>query len=198
MKRLGIALGILSFVMSFASSAFCQEKPDKVSLCEITRDPAAYNHKLLEVTGLVAHGFEVFNFFDPICPSSPTIWLEYGGKSKSGTTYCCGVTPDRHRLKELVVENITDTAGQRRSVPEIRQVDSTSVSTRQERCDRARDSRGAFLCWARDADSQRDFLGRLRPFGLLQPVRHSTGQVRESRRAQITLTTEPDKSLPGH
>jgi len=106
MKRLGIALGILSFVMSFASSAFCQEKPDKVSLCEITRDPSAYNHKLLEVTGLVAHGFEVFNFFDPICPSSPTIWLEYGGKSKSGTTYCCGVTPDRHRLKELVVENI--------------------------------------------------------------------------------------------
>lgn len=34
------------------------------------------------------------------------VWLEYGGKSKSGTMYCCGVTADRHRPKELLVESI--------------------------------------------------------------------------------------------
>ena len=106
MKRLGIALGILSFVMSVASAAFCQEKPDKVSLCQLKRDPAGYNHKLVEVSGIVSHGFEDFTLSDPTCPSYPAVWLEYGGKSKSGTTYCCGVTADRLRLKELVIEGL--------------------------------------------------------------------------------------------
>ena len=106
MRRLGVAIGILCFVGFFGSPAFCQEKPDKVGLCDVAHDPAAYNHKLLEVTGLVEHGFEIFNLFDPTCSSSQSVWLEYGGKSKSGTTYCCGVTPDRHRSKELVVEGI--------------------------------------------------------------------------------------------
>jgi hypothetical protein len=105
-KIVAVAIGILASVASLGSPAFCQEKPDKVSLCEIARDPAAYNHKLLEVTGLVSHGFEVFNLSDPTCSSSSAIWLEYGGKSMSGTTYCCGVAPDRHRSKELVVEGI--------------------------------------------------------------------------------------------
>src|ERR1700681_4643540 len=106
MERLSIALGILSFVMSFGSPAFCQEKPDKVSLCQLKSDPAAYNHKLVEVTGLVSHGFEDFTLSDPTCSSWPAVWLEYGGKSKSGTMYCCGVTADRHRLKGLVIEGI--------------------------------------------------------------------------------------------
>jgi len=44
--------------------------------------------------------------FDPICPSSPAVWLEYGGKVKSGTVYCCGVTATRDRPEQLVVENI--------------------------------------------------------------------------------------------
>jgi hypothetical protein len=106
MKSLGIALGILSFALSFASSAFCQEKPDRVTLCQLKRDPAAYNHKLVEVSGIVSHGFEDFTLSDPTCASWPAVWLEYGGKSKSGTMYCCGVSADRHRSKELVVEGL--------------------------------------------------------------------------------------------
>lgn len=72
----------------------------------VKSDPVAYNHKLLELTGFVEHGFEDFTFFDPHCASWPPIWLEYGGTVKSGTMYCCGVTPDRKRPDELVVENI--------------------------------------------------------------------------------------------
>jgi hypothetical protein len=81
--------------------------PEKVSLCELKKDPAAYNHKLIEVTAFVSHGFEDFTLFDPACTSWPEVWLEYGGTSKSGTMYCCGVTADRSRPQPLVVENVS-------------------------------------------------------------------------------------------
>lgn len=82
------------------------EERVKVSLCELKKDPAAYNHKLLEITGFVSHGFEDFVTFDTACSSWPGIWLEYGGTTASGTMYCCGVTSARSRPKPLVVENI--------------------------------------------------------------------------------------------
>jgi len=78
----------------------------KVTVCQLKNDPPAYNHKLIEVSGFVSHAFEDFTLFDPICSSWPAVWLEYGGTSKSGTMYCCGVTADRHRPKELVIEDI--------------------------------------------------------------------------------------------
>src|SRR5688572_13745873 len=52
------------------------EERVKVSLCDVKKDPAAYNHKLLEITGFVSHGFEDFTFFDTACSSWPGIWLE--------------------------------------------------------------------------------------------------------------------------
>ena len=82
------------------------KEPIKVSLCKLKGDPLSYNHKLVEVTGFVSHGFEDFTFFDPACSSWPPIWLEYGGKMVSGTMYCCGVTRARSRPEPLVVEGI--------------------------------------------------------------------------------------------
>ena len=35
------------------------------------------------------------------------VWLEYGGRRKSGAKYCCGVSTDRMRASDLVVEGIT-------------------------------------------------------------------------------------------
>jgi hypothetical protein len=55
---------------------------------------------------LISHGFEDFGLSDPSCPDYPYVWLEYGGKIKSGTMYCCGVTDERTRKQELVVEDI--------------------------------------------------------------------------------------------
>lgn len=83
----------------------CQE-PLKATPCELKRNPANYNHKLVEVTGFVSHGFEDFGLFDPSCPSWPYVWLEYGGTNKSGTMYCCGASADRSRPKDLVVEGV--------------------------------------------------------------------------------------------
>jgi hypothetical protein len=82
------------------------EKPPRVSPCELQKDPAAYNHKLIEVTGFISRGFENFTIFDPECKSWPAIWLEYGGTAASGTMYCCGVTAERVRPKPLIIEQI--------------------------------------------------------------------------------------------
>lgn len=81
--------------------------PLKISLCQLKSDPPAYNHKLVELTGFVSHGFEDFHIFDPACDSFPDPWLEYGGTRASGTIYCCGATAERSRPKPLVVEGIT-------------------------------------------------------------------------------------------
>jgi hypothetical protein len=35
------------------------------------------------------------------------IWLEYGGRRKSGSKYCCGISTDRTRASDLVVDGIT-------------------------------------------------------------------------------------------
>jgi len=95
-------------MMAFSCShlAFSQERSKTVTVCQLKGDPAAYNHKLVEVTGFVSHAFEDFTVSDPTCSSWPGIWPEYGGTRKSGTMYCCGVTADRSRPKELKVEDI--------------------------------------------------------------------------------------------
>jgi hypothetical protein len=83
-----------------------REEPTIVSPCELKKDPASYNHKLIQITGFISHGFEDFALMDPGCWSWPPVWLEYGGKVASGTMYCCGVTAQRTRAKPLVVEDI--------------------------------------------------------------------------------------------
>ena len=106
MRRVAITAGLICCVLGGYGTALCQEQAESVSVCQLKHDPPAYNHKLIEVTAFVSHDFEDFTIFDPTCPSWPDVWLEYGGTSKSGTMYCCGVSDDRNRTEELVVEKI--------------------------------------------------------------------------------------------
>lgn len=92
-------------LICFSATLRCDERV-RVTVCDLKGNPAEYNHKLIQVTGFVSHGFEDFGLFDPSCPSWPYVWLEYGGTRKSGTMYCCGVSADRSRPKELAVEGI--------------------------------------------------------------------------------------------
>lgn len=95
---------VLSFGV-FAMKASAKE-PVEVSPCQLQYDRATYNHQLVRVTGFVSQGFEDFTLSDPECGTRYTIWLEYGGTTKSGTMYCCGVTNDRSRSREMKVEGI--------------------------------------------------------------------------------------------
>lgn len=98
-------LAVTLFLFCFAADSHCEE-PLRVTPCELKGSPGDYNHRLVEVTGFVSHGFEDFGLFDPGCPSWPYVWLEYGGTKKFGTMYCCGVSADRSRPKEFAVEGI--------------------------------------------------------------------------------------------
>jgi hypothetical protein len=65
-------------------------KPQEVTYCELSRDPAAYNHELVRLTAFVTHGFEDFHVAQPVCPTQHfSVWLMYGGKAESNTVYCC-------------------------------------------------------------------------------------------------------------
>jgi hypothetical protein len=122
MKRFSVTASVLAVVLFAVTSCsqvtinadspgqvnedFRLDEPIKASLCQVQNNPAAYNHKLIEITGFVSHGFEDSSVFDPECSSQQGIWVEYGGTGGAGTMYCCGVTAERKRSEPLVVEDI--------------------------------------------------------------------------------------------
>jgi hypothetical protein len=105
-RKIGFLIGLLIFIPCVVADG-SYEEPTKVTVCQLKNDPAAYNHKLVQVTGFISRGFEDFTLFDPTCSSWDHIWLEYGGTAVSGTMYCCGVTNARTRPKKLVIEKIS-------------------------------------------------------------------------------------------
>ena len=70
-------------------------------------NPAAYDHKLVQVTAFASRGFENFTLFDPACQAWPEIWLEYGGLVSSGTVYSSSMSANRKRSKPIEIEGIT-------------------------------------------------------------------------------------------
>jgi hypothetical protein len=86
---------LIGFVFFFP--AFCafaeEEKPLVVNVCDLKKDPGAYNQKLILVQGKISHEFESFTLNDDRCPDfSDTPWLMYGGDGPNDITYCCGVS----------------------------------------------------------------------------------------------------------
>jgi hypothetical protein len=105
MRRFWIIIIVLAFGACLAATGRSQE-PMKITVCQLISDPPAYNHMLVEVEAFVSHDFEDFSLLDPTCHAWPWVWLEYGGKSKSDTMYCCGPTAGKSRPHELKVEDI--------------------------------------------------------------------------------------------
>lgn len=67
------------------------EAPLKVTACQIIKDPVAYNHKLVEVSGRMSFGFEDFSLYpDEPCKGLTDIWLDLGGTANPAEIYCCG------------------------------------------------------------------------------------------------------------
>jgi hypothetical protein len=98
------------FLLMLLPGISMAEEPLQTSLCEITKDPAAYDHKLVRVSGTVFRGFEGFVIRDRSCrEKSADIWLELGGLRGSEVTYCCGVTTNPKRESPLVIEGMETT-----------------------------------------------------------------------------------------
>jgi hypothetical protein len=80
---IGILIVVSFWFASQGQAEIVRESPptgEKVSICALQADPAAYNHKVIEVRGVVSHGFEDFTLSDPRCQRRSGIWLEYGGR----------------------------------------------------------------------------------------------------------------------
>lgn len=84
------------------------DKPRDVTYCELARDPAAYNRRLVRLTAFVTHGFENFNLSDPSCPTEGfSVWVMHGGNAPSDTMYCCpGEVAGKTRPAPLTVEGV--------------------------------------------------------------------------------------------
>jgi hypothetical protein len=95
---------LLAAILSCCGGAASQE-PQSVSVCDLNKNQASYDHKLIQVAGFISHDFEDFSLFDPTCRSF-SIWVEYGGNRKSDTVYCCGPTAGKSRPNNLTVEGI--------------------------------------------------------------------------------------------
>ena len=82
-------------------------QPRQVTYCELSKDPAAYNHELVRLTAFITHGFEDFQVADPTCSSKGfSVWVMYGGKAQSGTVYCCPGEGGGARSQSLTVEGM--------------------------------------------------------------------------------------------
>ena len=95
----------LAWVLAAGSAARAQA-PQQTTVCQIKTNPAAYDHKLVQVTAFASHGFENFTLFDPDCQAWPEIWLEYGGTTASGTVYCCDAPKSRKRSKPAEIDGV--------------------------------------------------------------------------------------------
>ena len=95
------------FAQSATSGADSVPQARQVTYCELSRDPAAYNHELVRVTAFVTHGFEDFHLADPTCATQGfSIWVMYGGKVQSNTPYCCPGESAKPRSESPTVEGL--------------------------------------------------------------------------------------------
>ena len=83
-------------------------KPREITNCDLSRNPAAYNHELVRLSAFVTHGFEDFHFVDPTCNTPGfSLWVMYGGKAETDTAYCCpGEAGAKTRPEPLSIEGI--------------------------------------------------------------------------------------------
>jgi hypothetical protein len=110
MHRLLPVLLLAAWLGLLLPQACRAEQPLPTSVCDVLKNPAAYNHKLIQVSGLVSRGFEDFSLSDAKCGAEGDgIWLELGGAKGSQVMYCCGVSADAERGRPLAVEGIETT-----------------------------------------------------------------------------------------
>jgi hypothetical protein len=87
-------------------SASQDERPIRVSVCELSKNPETYDHQLVAVEGELSQGNEEFSLYAKDGSPCGAIWLDIGGKSVSGTVYCCGGNQGYSRPLNLTIDGI--------------------------------------------------------------------------------------------
>jgi hypothetical protein len=85
MRRLAFIafIAVVGISLPFTShgQAASSETPQIISLCEILKDPKAFEGKNVRFRGNISAEFEDFSVYDPSCPNpyGSGIWLMFGG-----------------------------------------------------------------------------------------------------------------------
>lgn len=96
-----LGVGALALAVCFVGVVFVgADGPVEATLCDLRRDPAGYDRKLVRVTAFASHGLENFTLFDPGCAVWSGIWVDYGGRTISASA------SPRDRAAELRIEGI--------------------------------------------------------------------------------------------
>jgi hypothetical protein len=90
---------------------FSQERAINVTSCDLLRDAASLDRKVIRIRGRAQLAFEDFSQHLESCQNAglekpiriPSIWLTYGGKGGTPTVYCCGPVAGR-RADTLTLE----------------------------------------------------------------------------------------------
>lgn len=80
-------LALIPFFYLGWLSLYAGRSEDAVTatVCDLIADPAAHDHKLIQITGRVLFGLGEFTPSSKACDKKhPAIWVEYGGTLKSG------------------------------------------------------------------------------------------------------------------
>jgi len=105
-----ITLALLTIGLLLPGALLAADGPQAVTQCELLKNPPAFNHKLIKISGVVSRGFEKFTLRDDRCASQDIVWLELGGTRGSEVVYCCGDNNiDLKRKSPLVVEGMETT-----------------------------------------------------------------------------------------
>lgn len=105
-----ILTGTALYLLALCPTAARCEEIVKTTVCEVVANPPAFDHRLIELTGYASEEMEHFALSTESCrftkDNMTRIWLDYGGRRKSGAKYCCGASTERTRESDLVVEGV--------------------------------------------------------------------------------------------
>jgi hypothetical protein len=78
--RLARVLVFISLLFVATVRGFAQSTPQIGSACDARKDPAAFDKKVVKLSGVISLSFEDFSFTSKDCGDAPTaIWLIFGG-----------------------------------------------------------------------------------------------------------------------
>lgn len=111
----GMLLLLLTFVVTSLpptggvtlAQAQTMPSPREATVCDLLKEPTAWNHVLVRVTAVATHAFESFTLSSSTCEDSRGLWLTFGGRAQSGAIYCCpGEGDESAPSQPLVVEDV--------------------------------------------------------------------------------------------
>lgn len=78
-QRMSLLMSLCLGTAMYAPSAVGQDKPVAATICEVAKDPASFNNKVVRVRATLAGNFEISAIRDPLDKNCPYLWFTYPG-----------------------------------------------------------------------------------------------------------------------